>query len=123
MVRLITHNLLACHVKGCTSNNFPLAFKDVQIELREAELNPDFLRGFLPKIEWNALVGAAMELGDTSLPAEKPEMIDDEFLQKLHHVLLEIHVEEGTMTCPNCNHVYPISNGIPNMLLAEHEIG
>ncbi|KAF7981250.1 hypothetical protein HWV62_34627 [Athelia sp. TMB] len=123
MVRLITHNLLACHVKGCTSNNFPLAFKDVQIELREAELNPDFLRGFLPKIEWNALVGAARELGDTSLPAEKPEMIDDEFLQKLHHVLLEIHVEEGTMTCPNCNHVYPISNGIPNMLLAEHEIG
>jgi len=44
------------------------------------------------------------------------------------------------MTCPNCSHVYPISNGIPNMvccsmpacdqsvsdnaiqLLAEHEI-
>jgi len=20
------------------------------------------------------------------------------------------------MTCPNCNHVYPISNGIPNMV-------
>ncbi|KZP16467.1 Trm112p-domain-containing protein [Athelia psychrophila] len=123
MVRLITHNLLACHVKGCTSNNFPLAFKDVQIELREAEMNPDFLRGFLPKIDWNALVGAARELGDTSLPAETPEMIDEEFLQTLHHVLLEIHVEEGTMTCPNCAHVYPISNGIPNMLLAEHEIG
>lgn len=62
MVRLITHNLLACHVKGCTSNNFPLAFKDVQIELREAEMNPDFLRGFLPKIDWNALVGAAREV-------------------------------------------------------------
>ncbi|KAI4522338.1 hypothetical protein EV122DRAFT_225338 [Schizophyllum commune] len=122
MVRLITHNLLACHVKGCTSNNFPLRFSDVQIELRDAEFNPDFLRGFLPKIEWQALVDAAKELGDTSLPNEIPEMMDDEFLQALHHVLLEIHVEEGVMTCPNCGHKYPISNGIPNMLLAENEI-
>ena len=62
MVRLITHNLLACHVKNCTSNNFPLTFKNVQIELRDAEFNPDFLRGFLPKIEWDALVGAAREV-------------------------------------------------------------
>ncbi|KAK0474968.1 hypothetical protein IW261DRAFT_1498020 [Armillaria novae-zelandiae] len=123
MVRLITHNLLACHVKGCTSNNFPLEFKDVQVELREAEFNPDFLRGFIPKIEWKALVDAARQVGDTSLPLELPEMLDDDFLKSLHHVLLEIHVEEGSMTCPNCHHVYPISNGIPNMLLAEHEIG
>ncbi|KZT30088.1 Trm112p-domain-containing protein [Neolentinus lepideus HHB14362 ss-1] len=123
MVRLITHNLLACHVRGCNSNNFPLQFQDVQIGLREAEFNPDFLRGFLPKIEWNALVDSARQLGDTSLPAEQPVMIDDDFLKTLHHVLLEIHVEEGAMVCPNCKHVYPISNGIPNMLLADHEIG
>ncbi|KAF9650405.1 trm112, partial [Thelephora ganbajun] len=122
MVRLITHNLLACHAKGCTSNNFPLQLKDVQIALREADFNPEFIRGFIPKIEWNALVDAARQLGDTSLPAEQPEMVDDDLLKALHHVLLEIHVEEGQMTCPNCRHVYPISNGIPNMLLAEHEI-
>ncbi|KAH9895988.1 Trm112p-domain-containing protein [Cubamyces lactineus] len=123
MVRLITHNLLACHAKGCTTNNFPLQFQDVSIELRETEFNADFIRGFLPRLEWAALVSAARQLGDTSLPAEQPEMVDDEFLQKLHHVLLEIHVEEGAMVCPNCKHVFPISNGIPNMLLAEHEIG
>ncbi|KAF9814265.1 hypothetical protein IEO21_05204 [Rhodonia placenta] len=123
MVRLITHNLLACHAKGCTSNNFPLQLKDVQIELRDAEYNAEFLRGFISRIEWPALVDAARQLGDTSLPNEPPEMMDDDFLQKLHHVLLEIHIEEGAMICPNCAHVYPISNGIPNMLLAEHEIG
>lgn len=99
MVRLITHNLLACHVKNCTSNNFPLAFKDAQIELREAEFNPDFLRGFLPKVEWGALVQAARELGDTSLPGEQPEMADDEFLQKLHHVLLEVSPYSLLLTC------------------------
>ncbi|THV05037.1 Trm112p-domain-containing protein [Dendrothele bispora CBS 962.96] len=123
MVRLITHNLLACHAKGCTSNNFPLAFSNVQIEIREAEFNPEFLKNFIPKVEWNALVDTARQLGDTSLPLEQPEMLDEEFLKSLHHVLLEIHVEEGVMTCPNCKHEYPISNGIPNMLLAEHEIG
>ena len=31
------------------------------------------------------------KLGDTSLPLEQPEMTDDELLQKLHHVLLEVH--------------------------------
>ncbi|KAI0925349.1 hypothetical protein AcV7_005619 [Taiwanofungus camphoratus] len=90
MVRLITHNLLACHAKGCTSNNFPLQFKDAQIEIRDAEFNPDFLRGFIPRIEWAALVNAARQLGDTSLPDEPPEMLDDEFLQKLHHVLFQV---------------------------------
>ena len=67
MVRLITHNLLACHAKGCTSNNFPLQLKDVQIALREAEFNPDFIRGFMPKIEWNALFNAARQVPSCSL--------------------------------------------------------
>ncbi|KAJ7793979.1 hypothetical protein B0H14DRAFT_2202904, partial [Mycena olivaceomarginata] len=77
-------------VKGCTSNNFPLEFKDVQVVLRESEFNPDFLRGLIPKIEWTALVGAARELGDTSLPDQPPEMLDEDFLKTLHHVLLEV---------------------------------
>ncbi|KAF7330313.1 hypothetical protein MVEN_02469400 [Mycena venus] len=98
MVRLITHNLLACHVKGCTSNNFPLEFKDVQL---------------VPHESWGIL----------RYRTKLPRCLDDDFLKTLHHVLLEIHVEEGIMICPNCKHNYPISNGIPNMLLAEHEIG
>ena len=61
MVRLITHNLLACHAKGCNSNNFPLKFKDVQVEMREAEFNPDFVKNFLTKLEWKALVDSAKE--------------------------------------------------------------
>lgn len=62
MVRLITHNLLACHVKNCNTNNFPLEFKDVQLEIRNAEFNPDFVKGFLPKIEWKALVDTARQV-------------------------------------------------------------
>ncbi|XP_006456574.1 hypothetical protein AGABI2DRAFT_228611 [Agaricus bisporus var. bisporus H97] len=122
MVRLVTHNLLACHAKDCNTNNFPLVFQNVQLEIREAEFNPGFIQSFLPKIEWNALVKTAQELGDTSLPIDQPEMIDDELLKNLHHVLFEVHIVEGAMICPNCKHNYPISDGIPNMLLAEHEI-
>jgi multifunctional methyltransferase subunit TRM112 len=112
MVRLITHNVLACHAKNCQTNNFPLAFSNVRIELKEADFNSDFLRGFLPKLEWTALVDTAkqarriytfllriscliasfplLQLGDTSLPQERPEMLDDDFLQRLHHVLFEV---------------------------------
>jgi multifunctional methyltransferase subunit TRM112 len=62
MVRLITHNILACHAKGCSSNNFPLRLMDVKLALREADFNPEFLRGFLPRIEWDALILASREV-------------------------------------------------------------
>lgn len=39
-----------------------------------------------------------------------------DFLVYPHHYSQQIHVEEGVMTCPNCKHEYPISNGIPNMV-------
>ncbi|QRV94338.1 Trm112p-like protein [Ceratobasidium sp. AG-Ba] len=124
MVRLITHNILACHARGCTSNNFPLKFRDAQLAVQEAEYNPAFLAKFMPRLDWAALVTTARELGDDSLPEMQPApgTEDDDFLRKLHHVLLEIHVQEGAMICPNCQHAYMIIQGIPNMLLAEHEI-
>ncbi|KAI3613404.1 hypothetical protein CBS9595_004237 [Malassezia furfur] len=127
-MRLLTHNLLACHAKGCgnSSKNFPLQLRNVQLELIEADYNDAFLKGFLPKLHWPALVGAARQLGQTSLPEQEPDFTQqepsDELLQALHHILLELHVAEGEMVCPNCGHVYTIRSGIPNMLLAEHEI-
>ncbi|KAK8861481.1 hypothetical protein IAR55_002302 [Kwoniella newhampshirensis] len=123
MVRLITHNMLACHVKNCTKDNFPLAFSDVELVIRPAPENLEFINRFLPKLDWKALVDTARSLGDTTLPETMPESMTEDQLRALHHVLMEMHVEEGNMTCRGCGHVYPISNGIPNMLLAEHEVG
>jgi len=31
-------------------------------------------------------------------------------------ILSQLHVVEGAMACPNCKHIYPISDGIPNMV-------
>jgi uncharacterized protein YbaR (Trm112 family) len=69
------------------------------------------------------------------LPETQPEAFTEEQLRALHHVLMEVnrpwdaevqtglqltfsqmHIEEGNMTCRGCGHVYPISNGIPNMV-------
>ncbi|PWN90235.1 Trm112p-domain-containing protein [Acaromyces ingoldii] len=131
-MRLITHNLLACHARTCTqtSNNFPLRFEQItKLELIEADFNEAFVRGFLPKVDWDALVSAARSLGSDvgeGLPKSAPDlddpMLDQELLKKVHHVLLEMHIVEGQMLCPNCSHVFQIRNGIPNMLLAEHEL-
>lgn len=95
-MRLLTHNLLACHAKGCgnSSKNFPLQLRNVQLELIEADYNDAFLKGFLPKLHWPALVGAARQLGQTSLPEQEPDFTQqepsDELLQALHHILLEV---------------------------------
>lgn len=102
-MRLLTHNLLACHAKGCgsTSNNFPLQLRNVQLEMIEAEYNETFLKGFLPKLHWQALVttaqhvrsGRSPQLGDTTLPEEQPafdQEPSEELLHALHRVLLEV---------------------------------
>lgn len=62
MVHLITHNLLACHATCCAANNFPPKLTNVKLALGEADFNPDFLRGFLPRIEWDALIQASREV-------------------------------------------------------------
>jgi multifunctional methyltransferase subunit TRM112 len=39
----------------------------------------------------------------------------------LHRLLLELHVSEGNLECPDTGRLFPISSGIPNMLLNEDE--
>jgi multifunctional methyltransferase subunit TRM112 len=77
MVRLLTHNLLACHAKACAPSaaGFPLVFRNVTVGAREAEFNPEFLRGFLPRIEWRALVNAAREARITDYRASREMLI------------------------------------------------
>lgn len=64
------------------------------MEVLETDYNDAFLRGFLPKLDWDALVKTAKELGDTSLPDKSPDindaMMDENILKSLHHVLLEV---------------------------------
>lgn len=70
MVRLITQNLLSCPSKVCSyPANFPLSFQNVEtINIVEAEFNEGFLRGFMSRIEWDALRKSAGEVSRPSSP-------------------------------------------------------
>lgn len=64
MVRLITQNLLSCPSKLCSyPANFPLSFRNIEkIQQVEAEFNEEFLRGFIVRLEWDALRKSAGEV-------------------------------------------------------------
>ncbi|OAY43740.1 multifunctional methyltransferase subunit TRM112 homolog A [Manihot esculenta] len=122
-MRLLTHNMLSSNIKG-VSNGFPLRIEVEKVIEKEVDCNPDFLINMFAKIEWKALVDAARTMGYAELPEEaESSMLDsDEFLRKFHHALLELHLEEGALVCPETGRKFPVNKGIPNMLLHEDEV-
>ncbi|KAL1790716.1 multifunctional methyltransferase subunit TRM112 [Sigmodon hispidus] len=91
-MKLLTLNLLSSNVRGVGARGFPL-------------------------------VQAADTLNLAVVPKEPTEGYehDQTFLRKMHHVLLEVDVLEGTLQCPESGRLFPISRGIPNMLLNDKE--
>lgn len=47
---------------------------------------------------------------------------DIELMKEIHHILFEIHIQNGFLICPESNRKFPIKDGIPNMLLHEDEV-
>lgn len=47
---------------------------------------------------------------------------NEDFLRKVHHVLLEVEVINGDLVCPESGRKFPINDGIPNMLFNEDEV-
>ena len=105
---------------------FKIEADDIQI--KEADFNSEFLSRLIHKLEWNALVETAKALGHgKNLPfdisGKEDELCqNEEFLKDMHHVLLEIEVMEGNLVCPETGRKFPITKGIPNMLLKEDEV-
>ena len=134
-MKLLTHNILMCNRKGCTKNNFPLKLVAQKIEDISQEPNADgeialeysknLMQRLTDKIEWNALRETLLTLGWIK---EFPSQIDshllenEDFLKELHFYLIRRQILEGQMVCNNCERIYEIKNGIPNMLLNEDEV-
>lgn len=116
--------MLSSNIKGVT-NGFPLRIEVEKAIEKQVDFNPDFLKNMFPKIDWKALLDASRTMGYAELPDETPDssMLDsDEFLRKFHHALLELHLEEGALVCPETGRKFPVNKGIPNMLLHEDEV-
>ncbi|KAK8643364.1 hypothetical protein V6N13_012666 [Hibiscus sabdariffa] len=116
--------MLSSNIKGVT-NGFPLRIQVEKVVEKQVEINHDFLRNIFPKIHWKAFSDASRIMGYNQLPEEPPEPSvlesDVDFLVKFHHALLELHLEEGALLCPETGRKFPVSKGIPNMLLLEGE--
>lgn len=132
-MKFLTTNFLKCSVKSCdiSNDNFPLKYDQSKCKLAQDEsidFNPDFLLNILDRVEWDAIVSVAADLGNTTLPAQKPTLpgandVTDEdmiILRDLHTLLMQTSIIEGEMKCRNCGHIYYIKNSIPNLLLPPH---
>ncbi|XP_055897919.1 multifunctional methyltransferase subunit TRM112-like protein isoform X3 [Biomphalaria glabrata] len=125
-MKLLTHNMLTSNIIKGVTKGFPLKIVPKKVEIKEVDYNPNFIVRTLTKVDWPALQQAATETGHgEDLPSALGENIeqDEELLKKIHNVLLQVEVIEGELVCPESGRIFPITNGIPNMLLLEHEVG
>ncbi len=83
----------------------------------------EFVKHTLPILHWESLVLAANALGLESLPTEVTIELaqDDEFLRALYHVLMNVHLVNGMLTCSETGREFPVTDGIVNMMLEESE--
>lgn len=75
------------------------------------------------------LICCIWRLPSTSLAANPPPLAavqvtedtkeDEEVLRKVHHALMEVHLVEGELVCPETGRKFPVRQGVPNMLLHE----
>eukprot|EP01035_Chromulina_nebulosa_P020939 gene20939-27140_t len=84
------------------------------------------MTNLLSKINLSALKSGAKDIGENidNLPDEitTNNEIDSNTLQKLHYLLFDIHIIDGSLICPESGRRFPIKDSIPNMLLHEDEI-
>ena len=66
---------------------------------------------------------AASSLGLTTLPPSLTPSLesDPSFLRAVHHVLVNVHVVEGVLTCPETGREFTIKDGIVDVMMEEEE--
>lgn len=124
-MKLLTHNMLTSKAIKNVSTGYPLKIEATAVKVSEVEFNQEFIAKIIPKVDWDCLRRAAQELGHLDdLPAAVPESYESqtEFLKQAHHALLEIELISGNLICPESQRKFPVTDGIPNMLLNEDEI-
>ncbi|KAG8223620.1 hypothetical protein J437_LFUL003488 [Ladona fulva] len=124
-MKLLTHNMLTSKCLKGVNVGYPLGILAKDVKVSEVDFNPEFVSRIIPKLDWNVLWNAADSIGHSG---ELPKAVisdyenNQEFLKKAHHVLMEVEVINGELICPESGRKFPISDGIPNMLLNEDEV-
>jgi len=121
-MRLLTHNCLSSkNFPQVTGPGFPLNLKVEKLEEIEEEVDYEYIKSLFTWIDWNAAITALEACNVEAPPNYKKfsfDMLDDEdFLKFAHKILIELDVIEGSLECGESKLVFPIENGIPNMIL------
>lgn len=129
-MRLLTHNTMRNNSNEAKGKGFPLRITAAEVKVIDnpdagatEQRDIDFVKKMLPVLEWPALVQAASEMGISTLPPTlTTELAESEpFLQALYHILMNVHLMKGMLTCPVTGREFPVTDGIPNMMLEEEE--
>ncbi|BFZ05735.1 hypothetical protein BsWGS_08773 [Bradybaena similaris] len=124
-MKLLTHNMLTSSIIKGVTKGFPLKIVASKVEVREVDYNEAFIIKTLSRVDWPALQQAAISVGHgEGLPEELGEDFqqNETLLRKIHNALFQVEVIEGELICPETGRKFSITNGIPNMLLSEHEV-
>ena len=133
-MRLLTHNFLQSNVRG-TENGYPLIIEAEVVVMEESPLDTDLLLKLLPTLDYSVILGAVAQLSaSTTCTLDFPELPstlvsdaeelrkDTQLLTNLHTVLMDVHLLEGNLICPDTGRKFPVKEGIPNMILHEDEV-
>ena len=126
-MRLLTHNTLRNNMKEAKSG-FPLKITATEINVEDnapSSQDLNFVQNLLPILDWPALVEAATQLGlpAGALPVNITDELatDNEFLAALYHVLMNVHLVRGVLTCPDTGREFAVTDGIVEFMLQEEE--
>jgi multifunctional methyltransferase subunit TRM112 len=129
-MRLLTHNTMRNNSAAAKGKGYPLKITPVEIRVDDAnEIGSDpgreiaFVKGIIGMLDWGILVQGASEMGLTTLPETlTDEMVNDhEFLRALYHVLMNVHLMKGVLTCPDTGREFPVTNSIVDFTMEESE--
>uniref|UniRef100_A0A915M7H5 Protein Red n=3 Tax=Meloidogyne TaxID=189290 RepID=A0A915M7H5_MELJA len=128
-MKLLLHNLLSSKFLKGVNTGFPLILrvtKSEKIELGENDAE-QFVKQMMPRLDYNAFRDAA-QIVDQEQAVDLPSNLPDDwesntgFLKKMYSLLVGVEIVEGEMECPETHRIFPISEGIPNMLARADEI-
>lgn len=121
-MRVVAHNMLKCNIKG-VEKGYPLKIVAEAVEEVDSDqaFDPEVTRTLLGRLDKEGLASAAKDLEMEGLDFASDSQ-DDTMLEKIHHFIFNLSVQEGKLICPESGREFAVKDGIPNMLLHEDEI-
>ena len=118
------------NTEAAKGKGWPLRITAVEVRVDDAtEIGSDpvreiaFVKGVVGMLDWPTLVQGASQVGLTTLPPTlTDEMVNDtDFLRALYHVLMNVHLVKGMLTCPDTGREFPVTDGIVDFTMEEEE--